>query len=332
MSEGIESIVPESGHRGGNVAAPRAVATPKARGVIDWQCAPFDAAHRPRSCTTSCRARAAVFVVEQNCAVPGRRSGARSALSCAPRAGDGSQHEPAIVAYCRLVPLGREVSRSPRSAAVITARGGAAHRARDAHLMRRGDRARRRRSGPASPSAHRRTVYLRALLREFGFARDRRSPTIEDGILHIEMLRPMSAHGDHRSSVRGFPRCRSLAAVACVVIARHLYPPGRAPAGRARGRPRVPSGCRSLVILAIRSCDATLHDRLRGRHRALRSRSCSSPAASLIAPGALLLWYIDRFGTGNEQAASRQDQPSSLDRPAASAAPSRCASPPRART
>ncbi len=77
-------------------------------------------------------------------------------------------------------------------------------------------------------------------------------------------------------------------AVACVIIARHLYLPGsRLAVGFAGVVGSI--GLPVLVILAIRNAPGDLHERFAGQLGPLVSLA-SFAVASLVAPG-VLLWF-----------------------------------------
>jgi ElaA protein len=126
------------------------------------------------------QARAAVFVVEQACVFQDVDGADPESWHLFARAGD------AIAAYCRLVPAGVKF-REPSIGRVITtqaARGTGMGRELMGEALRR--------CSALWPGAAVRIgaqLYLERFYGEFGFARAS-EPYDEDGIPHIEMLRP----------------------------------------------------------------------------------------------------------------------------------------------
>lgn len=126
------------------------------------------------------QARSAVFVVEQACAFQDVDGADPASWHLFARRGE------AIAAYCRLVPAGLKFA-EPSIGRVVTAQA-----ARGTGLGRALMREAVSRSASLWPGAAIRIgaqLYLERFYGEFGFTRAS-EPYVEDGIPHIEMLRP----------------------------------------------------------------------------------------------------------------------------------------------
>ena len=146
-----------------------------------WRFAPFEEL-TPREVHDLLQLRAAVFVVEQNCVfqdVDGVDVGSWHLLG---RRGER------LVAYCRMIPAGLKYDEPSigRVVSVPELRGTGVGRELMAEALRRADTlwpGRAIRIG----AQHR----LERFYNEFGFTQSS-APYDEDGIMHIEMLRPAS--------------------------------------------------------------------------------------------------------------------------------------------
>ena len=147
--------------------------------MIAWRCAAF-AELTPREVHDLLQARAAAFVVEQACVfqdMDGLDPECWHLLGT--RAG-------ALVAYCRLLPPGTKYA-EPSIGRVVTT-GAVRGTGFGRQLMREAlDRAQSLWPGRAIRIGAQR--YLESFYAEFGF-RPASEPYLEDGIAHIEMLRP----------------------------------------------------------------------------------------------------------------------------------------------
>jgi ElaA protein len=170
--------------------------------VIDWRFARFDELS-PREIHDLYRARAAIFVVEQNCAFqdldgadpecwhllgygpsPQPSPKAEGAKSPSPL-GEG-RDEGQLLAYARLVPPGVKFD-EPSIGRVVTtqaARGTGRGRA----LMKEAI-ARAEKLWPGRPIRIGAQQRLERFYEDFGFV-TASAPYDEDGILHVEMVRP----------------------------------------------------------------------------------------------------------------------------------------------
>ena len=152
--------------------------------MLQWRFAPFHELS-PREIHDLYQARIAVFVVEQNCPfqdVDGYDEVSWHLLGSSPSAlGEG-----ALVAYCRLLPPDTKYS-EPSIGRVLTTRQGrrtGAGRELMAEAIRR--------AGELWPGHAIRIGaqrYLDKFYGSFGFVQCS-EPYDEDGIMHIEMLRP----------------------------------------------------------------------------------------------------------------------------------------------
>jgi len=144
-----------------------------------WRFAPFDELGA-REVHDILQARTAVFVVEQNCVFQDMDGADPASWHLFAR------RHGAIAAYCRLVPAGVKFA-EPSIGRVLTA-GPARGTGLGRDLMREAIR----RGGALWPGAAVRIgaqLHLERFYGEFGFARAS-APYEEDGIPHIEMLRP----------------------------------------------------------------------------------------------------------------------------------------------
>jgi len=150
--------------------------------VIAWRCARFDDLGA-REVHDICRARIAVFVVEQACVfqdIDGADPECWHLLCRSPAP------EELLVAYCRLVPPGVKYA-EPSIGRVLTAAGA---RGTGAGRELMGEAiARARALWPGRPLRIGAQRYLERFYGEFGFTRAS-EPYDEDGIEHIEMVRP----------------------------------------------------------------------------------------------------------------------------------------------
>jgi ElaA protein len=150
--------------------------------VIDWKCAAF-AQLSPLELHDILQARAAVFVVEQACVfqdIDGADPPSWHLM------GLGRLGPRRLVAYCRLVPPGVKYP-EPSIGRVLTTE--AARRTGVGRELMREAIARAAGLWPGSPIRIGAQCYLERFYGEFGFARSS-AQYIEDGIPHIEMLRP----------------------------------------------------------------------------------------------------------------------------------------------
>jgi ElaA protein len=152
---------------------------------LDWRFAPF-AQLTPREVHDLFQARAAAFIVEQNCVfqdVDGIDP------ECWHLLGYRSN---VLVAYCRFVPPGTKFA-EPSIGRVITT-----HAVRGTGMGRELMHEALERAGKLWPGRAIRIgaqKHLERFYRDFGFA-TASEPYDEDGILHIEMLRPASVVPD----------------------------------------------------------------------------------------------------------------------------------------
>jgi len=147
--------------------------------MTGWRFAPFDEL-AGREVHDILQARSAVFVVEQNCVFQDMDGADPASWHLFRRLGGE------IAAYCRLVPAGVKFA-EPSIGRVVTAparRGRGLGRELMGEALARG--------GALWPGAAIRIgaqLHLERFYGEFGFARAS-APYEEDGIPHIEMLRP----------------------------------------------------------------------------------------------------------------------------------------------
>ncbi len=147
--------------------------------LIHWQFAPF-AKLSPRQIHDLYRLRVEVFVVEQNCAfqdVDGIDPKCWHLLG---------YRDDELVAYCRFIPPGVKYE-EPSIGRVITAasvRRKGEGRVLMAEAMRRAHKL-----WPGRPIRIGAQAHLERFYNEFGFTKAS-EPYDDDGVLHIEMLRP----------------------------------------------------------------------------------------------------------------------------------------------
>ena len=150
--------------------------------AIAWRCLPFDALHA-RTLYALLRLRSAVFVVEQRCLFQDMDG---IDPRCLHLLGESAG---ALMASARLVPpgLGFAEASIGRVAIDPAARGGGLGHV----LMRQALHQLERLWGP-QPVRIGAQAHLEAFYRQHGFVPDG-DPYVEDGIPHIEMLRPRSS-------------------------------------------------------------------------------------------------------------------------------------------
>jgi ElaA protein len=163
------------------MAAPGQGGRAQSDGVIGWRFAPFEEL-TPREVHDLLQLRAEVFVVEQDCPfqdVDGVDPASWHLLGT--RGG-------ALIAYCRLIAAGIKFA-EPSIGRVVTLpalRGTGCGRELMAEALRRADTL-----WPGKPIRIGAQHRLERFYEDFGFA-TASAPYDEDGILHIEMLRPAS--------------------------------------------------------------------------------------------------------------------------------------------
>ena len=167
--------------------------------MIDWRFARFDELS-PREMHDLYRARAAAFVVEQNCAfqdLDGADPECWHLLGYGPSPAPKGERE--LLAYARLVPPGVKFD-EPSIGRVVTtqaARGTGRGRA----LMREA-LARAEKLWPGRPIRIGAQHRLERFYEEFGFVTSS-APYDEDGILHVEMVRPAGRVKEGRGQTVG---------------------------------------------------------------------------------------------------------------------------------
>jgi ElaA protein len=147
--------------------------------MTDWRCAPFEEL-TAREVHDILQARSAVFVVEQACVFQDMDGADVEAWHLFARRQGG------IAAYCRLLPPGLKYA-EPSIGRVITT--GAARGTGLGRALMREALARCGRLWPGAAIRIGAQLHLERFYGEFGFARAS-EPYDEDGIPHIEMLRP----------------------------------------------------------------------------------------------------------------------------------------------
>jgi ElaA protein len=152
--------------------------------VIDWRFARFDELS-PREIHDLYRLRAAVFVVEQACAFQDLDGADPESWHLLGFSGEG-RGEGQLLAYARLVPPGVKYE-EPSIGRIITAQS--ARRTGLGRTLVREALARAEQSWPGKPIRIGAQQRLERFYREFGFA-TASAPYDEDGIPHVEMLRP----------------------------------------------------------------------------------------------------------------------------------------------
>jgi ElaA protein len=160
--------------------------------MMDWRFAPF-AELTPREVHDLYQVRAAAFIVEQDCVfqdVDGIDPQCWHLLgySSPSPLGEG-RGEGQLVAYCRLLPAGAKYAEASIGRVVTShsVRGTGMGR----ELMREA-LGRMEKLWPGAPIRIGAQAHLERFYRDFGFV-TASQPYDEDGILHIEMLRPASA-------------------------------------------------------------------------------------------------------------------------------------------
>ncbi|MES2843224.1 MAG: GNAT family N-acetyltransferase [Pseudomonadota bacterium] len=147
---------------------------------LTWRCLPFDALHA-RTLYALLQLRTEVFVMEQNCVFQDMDGADALCFHLL-----GETADPALVAYARLVPAGLKFTEASigRVVTLPAARGGGLGHA----LVREAVQALHGLWG-VQPIRIGAQARLEAFYRQHGFEPD--GPIyIEDGIDHIEMLRP----------------------------------------------------------------------------------------------------------------------------------------------
>lgn len=161
--------------------------------MIAWRLARFDELS-PRELHDIYRARVEVFVVEQKCPFQDVDGADPACWHLTGRSGDGE-----IVAYCRLVPPGTKFA-EPSIGRVVTL-GAARGTGRGRELMRQAiGHAEKLWPGRALRIGAQR--YLERFYGGFGF-QTVSEPYDEDGIMHVEMLRPASLIPDRSGQPAG---------------------------------------------------------------------------------------------------------------------------------
>jgi ElaA protein len=161
------------------MAAPGEGGRPQSDGVIAWRFAPF-AELTPREVHDLFQIRAAVFIVEQKCVfqdVDGVDPNCWHLLGN--RGGE-------LIAYCRLVPPGVKFA-EPSIGRVVSsskARGTGCGRELMREAVARADKL-----WPGKAIRIGAQRYLESFYGDYGFVKAS-EPYDEDGILHIQMLRP----------------------------------------------------------------------------------------------------------------------------------------------
>jgi ElaA protein len=150
--------------------------------MIAWRCASFDEL-TVREVHDLFQARAAVFVVEQDCPFQDVDGADPECWHLIGRRGTE------LAAYCRLVPPGIKFP-EPSIGRVITSR--AARGSGCGRILMREAVARVEKLWPGRAIRIGAQRHLERFYTEFGFAASS-APYDEDGILHIEMLRPAAA-------------------------------------------------------------------------------------------------------------------------------------------
>jgi ElaA protein len=163
------------------MAAPGQSGRAQSDGVIRWRFAPFEEL-TPREVHDLLQLRAEVFVVEQDCPFQDMDGVDPDSWHLLGRRGD------VLIAYCRMIPAGIKFA-EPSIGRVVTLpalRRTGCGRELMAEALRRADTLWTGRSIRIG-AQHR----LERFYEDFGFA-TASEPYIEDGIPHIEMLRPAS--------------------------------------------------------------------------------------------------------------------------------------------
>jgi ElaA protein len=159
--------------------------------VIDWRFARFDELS-PREIHDLYRARAAAFVVEQNCAF-------QDLDGVDPECWHLLGYEGELLAYARLVPPGVKFD-EPSIGRVVTtqaARGTGRGRALMKEALARAEKL-----WPGRPIRIGAQHRLERFYEDFGFVTTS-APYDEDGILHVEMVRPAGRAREGRGETVG---------------------------------------------------------------------------------------------------------------------------------
>jgi ElaA protein len=178
---------------------------------IAWRFAPF-AELTPREVHDLYQLRAAAFVVEQKCAFQdidgvdpecwhllGYRPSPRPSRPIAPPSVEDPRGEGELVAYARLLPPGTKFA-EPSIGRVITAT--AVRRTGMGRVLMRESLARAEKLWPNRAIRIGAQLHLERFYMDFGFV-TASEPYDEDGILHIEMLRPASTIADKSAQLAG---------------------------------------------------------------------------------------------------------------------------------
>ena len=159
--------------------------------MIDWRFARFDELS-PREIHDLYRARAAAFVVEQNCAF-------QDLDGVDPECWHLLGYEGELLAYARLVPPGVKFD-EPSIGRVVTtqaARGTGRGRALMKEALARAEKL-----WPGRPIRIGAQHRLERFYEDFGFVTSS-APYDEDGILHVEMVRPAGRAREGRGETVG---------------------------------------------------------------------------------------------------------------------------------
>ena len=159
--------------------------------MIDWRFARFDELS-PREIHDLFRARAAAFVVEQNCAF-------QDLDGVDPECWHLLGYEGELLAYARLVPPGVKFD-EPSIGRVVTtqaARGTGRGRALMKEALARAEKL-----WPGRPIRIGAQHRLERFYEDFGFV-TASAPYDEDGILHVEMVRPAGRAREGRGETVG---------------------------------------------------------------------------------------------------------------------------------
>ena len=158
---------------------------------MNWTFAKFDDLS-PRDLHDLYQARVAVFVVEQKCPFQDVDGADPQCWHLVGRGGDGS-----VQAYARLVPPGVKYEEPSIGRVLTTA---AARRSGAGRELMRESIARAGRLWPGRALRIGAQQYLEKFYGDFGF-KTASAPYDEDGILHIEMVRPADAEAARREKI-----------------------------------------------------------------------------------------------------------------------------------
>jgi ElaA protein len=152
--------------------------------MMDWRFAPF-AELTPREVHDLYQVRAAAFIVEQDCVF-------QDVDGIDPQCWHLLGYQGELVAYCRLLPAGAKYAEASIGRVVTShaVRGTGMGRELMHEALRRMDKL-----WPGAPIRIGAQAHLERFYRDFGFV-TASQPYDEDGILHIEMLRPASAFAE----------------------------------------------------------------------------------------------------------------------------------------